>query len=76
MSVKCLVHKQCKATVRINGVPVCYECWNSASSKERGWYKRATEMYTKGLLTKEDLESYLAQIAYHHIDPTVPIWLD
>lgn len=76
MSVKCSVHESCKAMVKIDGVSVCYECWNRGSQEERAWIKKAVELYNKGFLTKDDLQSYLTSIAFHQIDPTFPVHLE
>lgn len=75
---KCLVHKSCKATVRVNCVDVCYECWNKGSAygrPERAWIEKATKMYARGLITDKELSDALATIAYHFVDETIPVFI-
>ncbi len=70
---KCLIHLDCKASVRIKGNPICYECWNEATPEERKWFEKAIQLYNQGLITKTDFEDKLFTIGYHEIDPTVPV---
>jgi len=72
---ECLIHPECKATTKVNDVPICYECWNKATTEEREWFKKATLMYSRGLLTKEEFDDTLYLISYHNVDPTVPVHL-
>ncbi|GAH38215.1 unnamed protein product [marine sediment metagenome] len=72
---KCLVHPDCKATVRVNHVDICYECWNNANAEERGWFTKAIRMYNYGLITREELDDCLSSIGFHEVDPTFPIHL-
>ena len=78
LKTKCLVHKSCKASVKVNGVDVCFECWNSGSAygkPERAWIEKATKMYARGLITEKELNDKLAIIAYHLIDETIPVFI-
>ena len=72
---KCKLPQKSKATISVNGVKFCYDAWNKATKEEREWFKKATNLYNRGLITKTDLSDYLYQICYHHLDPTLPIHL-
>ena len=65
----CICHPSCRATVKINGIILCWECWNKATTKSRKLIERATEEYGRGLLTREDLDSWLANICFD--DPEI-----
>lgn len=65
----CILHPLTGASVRIDGVDLCYECWNRASAETREKIKRAVANWNKGLYTKEDFENVLAMIA---TDPNNP----
>lgn len=58
----CILHPLTKASVRIDGVELCYECWNKASAEIREKIKRAVANWNKGLYTKEDFENVLFHI--------------
>ncbi len=70
---QCIIHPESRATVEVNNVELCHECWNKASAEEREWFKKAISMYNRGLLTKKELDDCLSLIGYHVIDPTVPV---
>ena len=69
----CLVHPDCTATIKVDGIPICLECWDNASLKEREWFKRTIYLYNQGLITMKELENNLFCIGYHELDPTVPV---
>ena len=71
--MKCLVHPDCKATVKVSNVVLCWECWNKANAEEREWFKKAIDMYNRGLITKKELDDYLTMIGFHEVDPTFPV---
>jgi len=73
--MKCLIHPDCKATVKVNNVTLCWECWNKANTEEREWFKKATDLYNHGLITKKELDDYLFSIGYHEVDPELPVHL-
>ena len=70
---QCIIHPESRATVEVNNVELCHGCWNKASAEEREWFKKATSMYQRGLITKTDLDDTLFTIGYHEVDPTVPV---
>ncbi len=59
----CILHPSAQASVRVNNVELCYECWNRATTESREKIKKATDMYNRGLLTTNDLQNYLMDIA-------------
>lgn len=61
----CLLHPSCRASVTINMVDLCYECWNRASDETREIIKRVTNNWSRGLLTLEDLHNDLADITFN-----------
>lgn len=72
---KCLVHPDCTTIVRVNHVDVCHECWNNANAEEQEWFKKATDLYSRGLITTQELEDALFTIGYHELDPTCPVYV-
>ena len=69
----CEAHKECRAHVRIDGVPVCYECWNNGNQQEREWINLIVKKYSRGLITEDEMRQELLDVAYHEIDPTYPV---
>ena len=72
-TMKCLVHPECKASVKVDGIALCYECWNKATLEERQWFEKAINLYNRGLTTKQEFEDTISIISYHNIDPTIPV---
>ena len=70
---KCDLPQKSKATVAINNTNICYDAWNRATTEERSWIKKATDMYNRGLTTRQEFSDAMLQICYHHTDQTLPV---
>ena len=79
MPIVCSYHPRCDlpqksvASVKVNTVEICFDAWNKATEEERGWFRRVTDMYNRGLVTKKEFSSLLQDICYHHVDPSYPV---
>lgn len=81
MTIRCPFYSKCDlptkslAVVRVNDVELCSDMWNKATTEEREWFMKATSMYNRGFITKQELRDAILGICYHHIDPTAPVYI-